>query len=99
MNKKYRLKESKNIFVRQKNYEALAHVMILTCCRTSSDMPDILSRRKLKQSPSEDLPWCQVISLSNNWLELLEKHVESGVNSFIILVVEIFKIKKKNVAC
>lgn len=27
-------------------------------CRTSSDMPDVLSRRKLKPSPSDqDLPW------------------------------------------
>lgn len=29
----------------------------VVCCRTSSDMPDVLSRRKLKQSPSDqDLP-------------------------------------------
>lgn len=49
--------------------------LAVVSCRTSSDVPDILSRRKLKQSPSDqDLPWpdwsiLPSSSSSLGWLE------------------------------
>jgi len=56
----------------------------LVCCRTSSDMPDVLSRRKLKQSPSDqDLPWRHRVT----WLT--KRDINSPQTNLIRTVVEI----------
>ena len=55
-----------NKLIKVVSNERKTHYICVFCCRTSSEMPDVLSRRKQKQSPSDqDLPWCHhMISLT-----------------------------------